>query len=234
VAAAPLLLVGGATSALQAGWLDERWLHVCLAYGVAAVAAFGVLGSTTARRRAVGAVALVCLALLSAPAQMPGLVGLALLAVLVETSVDEPLAALLALVGLRVLFVHIFEGEFSFSHLEIQLGYVANPGTRHLVGAATILAKLLLPMFAGVLFVLARFAPAARRRIVLGVAVFFAFRLLHIALSMMVARGTFYSPYADAGQLLFHVLFFAGALVLLALDRLGDEIARTIGIPVEA
>jgi hypothetical protein len=112
----------------------------------------------------------------------------------------------------------VFEGVFEFSHLEVWVAYEANPGTAVAFGAALIALKFSLPLAMAIALITADMTRSAQRQVVAWTAAFLSLRIAHIAIGMTVARGTFYSPYLDSGQLAFTYLMLASAfLVALAL-----------------
>lgn len=171
-----------------------------------------------------GFAAAIVLAMLSRPAQVLGLVAWTCFAALVGRSPairasDERavLAATLAVIATRFACFAVFEGVFEFSHLEVWVAYEANPGTAVAFGATMIALKFSLPLVMAVALLGADMTRPARHKLVVWTAAFLSLRIAHIAIGMTVARGTFYSPYLDSGQLAFTYLMLASAfLVVLA------------------
>ena len=166
----------------------------------------------------------IALSMLSRSAQLPGLIAWTAVAALIGRS-DEiaqsderaVITAVLGVIGFRFACFALFEGAFEFSHLEVWLAYQGNPGTAVAFGAAIIAIKFALPLAIGFALVTARLTAAARRTTLLWTGAFFALRIAHIVVGMTVARGTFYSPYLDSGQLLFTYLMGVSAPLVVAL-----------------
>jgi hypothetical protein len=166
----------------------------------------------------------IALAMLSRPAQLPGLVAWSGFAALVGRSTGVAAstersirAALLAVIGFRFACFALFEGAFEFSHLEVWLAYEGNPGTDVAFGAAIIAIKFALPLAIGVALITSRMAAGARRTAIAWTIGFLCLRIAHIVAGMTVARGTFYSPYLDSGQLVFTYLMLASVPIVIAL-----------------
>jgi hypothetical protein len=170
----------------------------------------------------------IALAMLSRSGQLPGLVAWTAFAGLAGRvrRDDELLAPMLIAIGFRFACFALFEGVFEFSHLEVWLAYEGNPGAEVAFGAAIIAIKFALPLAVGLALATTNLAPAARRTVVGWTAAWLCLRVAHIAVSMTVARGTFYSPYLDSGQLVFTYLMLASAPVVLALFAARDVTAR--------
>jgi hypothetical protein len=170
----------------------------------------------------------IALAMLSRSGQLPGLVAwtaFAGLAGRVRRDGDL-LAPTLIAIGFRFACFALFEGVFEFSHLEVWLAYEGNPGAEVAFGAAIIAIKLALPLVVGLALATTNLAPASRRTVVAWTAAFLCLRIAHIAMSMTVARGTFYSPYLDSGQLVFTYLMLASVPIVLALVATRDLVTR--------
>jgi hypothetical protein len=166
----------------------------------------------------------IALAMLSRSAQLPGLVAWTGFAALVGQSAEledsgerAVLAATFAAIGFRFACFALFEGAFELSHLEVWLAYEGNPGTAVAFGAAIIAIKFALPLAIGLALITARATAAARRAAIAWTTAFLCLRIAHIVIGMTVARGTFYSPYLDSGQLAFTCLMLASAPLVIAL-----------------
>jgi hypothetical protein len=175
----------------------------------------------------------ILLAALCRSTQIPGLMGWLLTAAFLSAlpSLREdgirPLAlAVVGCIGIRLGFFGIFEGAFDFSHLEIELGYVGNPETAHLFGAFTIGLKFLLPMIIVLALVTAEMSDELRFKVIGLCAAFWSLRIGHIVASMTLARGTFYSPYADSGHLGFMLLMLASTMLAALVVWLVGPIPR--------
>ncbi len=172
----------------------------------------------------VGWSAAIALAMMSRSMQLPGLVAWVGFAALVGRSAGvgasterSILAATLAALGFRFACFALFEGVFEFSHLEVWVAYQGNPGTAVAFGAAVIAIKFALPLAIGLALVTSRMTTAARRSATLWTIAFLCLRVAHIAIGMTIARGTFYSPYLDSGQLAFTYLMLASAPIAIGL-----------------
>jgi len=172
----------------------------------------------------VGWAGAIALAMLSRSAQLPGLVAWSCFAALVGRSPGVAAStersirtAVLAAIGFRFACFALFEGAFEFSHLEVWLAYQGNPGTEIAFGAAIIAIKFALPLAIGVALITCRMAAAARRTAIAWTFALLCLRIAHIAVGMTVARGTFYSPYLDSGQLVFTYLMLASVPIVIAL-----------------
>lgn len=172
-----------------------------------------------------GFAAAIALAMLSRSSQMFGLVAWTWFAGMVGRSPEirasgdrAVLAATLAVVAFRFACFAVFEGVFEFSHLEVWVAYQGNPGVAVAFGAAIIATKFALPLAIGVALIAGRMTPPARRRVMAWTVAFLCLRVAHIVIGMTLARGTFYSPYLDSGQLAFTSLMLASAFVLVALS----------------
>jgi hypothetical protein len=68
----------------------------------------------------------------------------------------------------------------------------------------------------GPALVTARMTAAGRRTVIAWIVAFLCLRIAHIVIGMTIARGTFYSPYLDSGQLIFSYLMLASAPIVIA------------------
>ena len=172
----------------------------------------------------------IALAMLSRDAQAPGLVAWTAFAGLAGRGLrDDDRAVLIAtLVALAFRFAcfGLFEGAFEFSRLEVWLAYEGNPGAHVAFGAAIIATKLALPLAVGLALVTANLGPATRRTVITWTAAFFCLRIAHIAIGMTLARGTFYSPYLDSGQLAFTYLMLLSCPIVVALFAAAGTLTR--------
>ena len=167
----------------------------------------------------------IAMAMLSRSPQMLGLVAWTWFAGLVgrssqiEASGERAvIAATLAVIAFRFACFAVFEGVFEFSHLEVWVAYEGNPGVAVAFGAAIIATKFALPLAIGFALIAGRMTDAAMRTVVAWTVAFLCLRIAHIAAGMTVARGTFYSPYLDSGQLAFTCLMLASALLVAAVS----------------
>jgi hypothetical protein len=199
----------------------------------ATVCAIAVVSGLFARRlpgerplALVGWAGAIAVAMLSRSSQLPGLLAWTAFAALVGRSrrvADSPgpslgpvLVAALVAIAFRFACIAVFEGELELSHLEIWLAYRGNPGTSVAFGAAAIALKLTLPQLIGPALVTARMTAAARRTVIAWIAGFLGLRIAHIVIGMTIARGTFYSPYLDSGQLIFTYVMLATTPLVIA------------------
>ena len=136
------------------------------------------------------------------------------------------LVATLAAIAFRFACFALFEGAFEFSRLEVWLAYEGNPNTQVAFGAAIIAIKLALPLAIGLALVGERLSPAARRGALVWTIAFLALRIAHIAIGMTLARGTFYSPYLDSGQLAFTYLMLLSAPIAIAVLAAAGTLSR--------
>ncbi len=132
------------------------------------------------------------------------------------------LVATLAAIAFRFACFALFEGAFEFSRLEVWLAYEGNPRTQVAFGAAIIATKLARSRSGSRS---SRRTPgshppraAARSS---GRSRSCALRIAHIAIGMTLARGTFYSPYYDSGQLAFTYLMLLSAPIAIAREARG-------------
>lgn len=165
----------------------------------------------------------IALSMLSRSTQLPGLVAWTAFAALIgrarqveDTSERGVLVATLAAIGFRFACFALFEGAFEFSHLEVWLAYQGNSGTAVAFGAAIIAVKLALPLGIGLALTTAGMTAGSRRTTVMWTTSFLCLRIAHIAIGMTIARGTFYSPYLDSGQLAFTYLMLASVPFVIA------------------
>ncbi len=179
-----------------------------------------------ARAETLGKPALVRVALLCRPAQVPGVLALALAARalgklatrVTDERGDEPAAILgasLFAVGIRMAFLALFEHAFSFSKLELWLAFVGTENDK-VVGAIVIVLKFMLAFVVTLGLVTADLAPRVRWRVIEVCGAFMLLRIAHIVLSMTVARGTVHSPYHEVGPR-FLTLVMAVSVALFAL-----------------
>jgi len=171
----------------------------------------------------VGWAGAIVLAMLSRSSQLPGLVAWTVFAALAgrsariaDGSERSVLVATLVAIAFRFACFALFEGEFEFSHLEVWLAYQGNPGTTVAFGAAIIAFKYALPLMIGPALVTWRMTSAARRAVIAWITAFLCLRIAHIVIGMTIARGTFYSPYLDSGQLIFTYLMLAATPIVIA------------------
>jgi hypothetical protein len=171
----------------------------------------------------------IALAMLSRSSQMFGLMAWTCFAGLVGRSQEvrasgdrAVLTATLAVVAFRFACFAVFEGVFEFSHLEVWVAYQGNPGVAVAFGAAIIATKFALPLAIGVALISGRMTRPAMREVMAWTVAFLCLRVAHIVIGMTVARGTFYSPYLDSGQLAFTCLMLASAFLLVALSSLAS------------
>jgi hypothetical protein len=229
-------LLGIALCALAVRWMGSPPLAVG-AFLVAATVLLvaGARGDCSAELLGFGAAEL--LAFLSRSEQVPGIVAWTVFALsagrLWTTRPAQPplLVATLACIATRLGLFAVLEGAFRFSNIEVQVGYAANPGTEHLLGGALVCFKFLLPYLIALALGTARLARRERALVVVACAVFHLFRVGHVVLSMTITRGTFYSPYLDAGHLLFQLamlgsLVIVGAAVGLRSAGVQNDVAR--------
>ena len=174
----------------------------------------------------------IALAMLSRAAQEPGLVAWVAFAALVGRTARDAdddrviLATMLVAIAFRFACFALFEGAFELSRLEVWLAYEGNPNTAVAFGAAIIAIKLALPLAIGLALVTARLAPAARRTALVWTIAFLCLRIAHIAIGMTIARGTFYSPYLDSGQLAFTYLMLLSAPIAIAVLAAAGVLSR--------
>ncbi len=171
----------------------------------------------------VGWAGAIALAMLSRSAQEPGLLGWVTFAAVVgrcsavARSDDRAvLVATLCALAVRFACFGLFEGAFELSHLEVWVAYQGNPSTTVAFGAAVIAIKFALPLVVALALVVTHMEPAARRRVVTWTIAFLCLRIAHIVIAMTFARGTFYSPYYDSGQLVFTYLMLLSGPVAVA------------------
>lgn len=214
-AAATLVRLGGNPS------LPYRTTLVAIAIIAIVLARISRHGRPLALLGWAGAIAL---AMLSRSAQLPGLVAWTCFAALVgccaevEDSTERAiLVAMFAAIAFRFACFALFEGVFEFSHLEVWLAYEGNPATTVAFGASIIAVKFALPLAIGLALVTQRATAADRRTVIAWTAGFLCLRIAHIVIGMTAARGTFYSPYLDSGQLVFTCLMLASAPIVIAL-----------------
>ncbi|HJZ83569.1 MAG TPA: alkaline phosphatase family protein [Polyangia bacterium] len=181
------------------------------------------------------------LAVLSRPAQIPLLAALTVCALVAgRIELRWPLFPAVILIALRFGLFALYEGAFELSRLEVWLGYEGNPGTQVAWGASVIGLKFVLAFVLAAALVTARLSAALRRQVLGLAAAFLVLRIGHVILSMTLARGTFYSPYVDAGQLLFtfamlaSLLLAGGALEGLFAARKAIDWARSYGVSQRA
>ncbi|HEU4733212.1 MAG TPA: hypothetical protein VFT22_35210, partial [Kofleriaceae bacterium] len=199
-----------------------------LPYRATLVAIAAVAGAVAHRGRddrplaLLGFAAAIIVAMLSRPSQMLGLAAWTWFAGLtgrspeIEASGDRAvLAAALAVIGFRFACFAVFEGVFEFSHLEVWVAYEGNPGVAVAFGAAVIATKFALPLAMGFALIAGHMTGTAMRKVVAWTVAFLCLRIAHVAVGMTIARGTFYSPYLDSGQLAFTCLMLASAFLVI-------------------
>jgi hypothetical protein len=133
--------------------------------------------------------------------------------------------------GLGICFVwltvqQLREGSFSFSDLEVAVGFYGNPIHDIGRGAAQVSARFILPM---VLLLIPLRRTAASPRI-FGVLV--ALFLLHIAfllVGFLATQSQFYTPYRLAGELVHFIALIAAVPLLFLVVGLPDRDVRTAG-----
>jgi hypothetical protein len=213
--AATLVRLGGNPS------LPYRTTLIAIAIIALVLARIGRHGRPLALLGWAGAIAL---AMLSRSAQLPGLVAWTSFAALVGRSAEVEdsteraiLVTMFAAIAFRFACFALFEGVFEFSHLEVWLAYEGNPATTVAFGASIIAIKFALPLAIGLALVTQRATAATRRTVIAWTAGFLCLRIAHIVIGMTAARGTFYSPYLDSGQLVFTCLMLASAPIVIAL-----------------
>jgi hypothetical protein len=193
---------------------------------VALLAGSWLLAKRAVEQRPLALIGWACaivLTMLSRPSQLPGVVAWTLFAALFGRALrgarapDRAVfAATLAVIAFRFSCFALFEGEFEFSHLEVWLAYQGNPGTAVAFGAAVIATKFALPLSIGLALVTVEVSAAQRRQVFAWTVAFLCLRLAHIAIGMTIAKGTFYSPYRDSGQLVFTYLMLASVPIAVA------------------
>ena len=120
-------------------------------------------------------------------------------------------------------FFALFEGAFEFSRLEVWLAYEGNPGTELVFGATVVILKFALPWVLAIAFTSSRIGSRALWMVTGWTAVFLCLRIAHIVLGMTIARGTFYSPYLDSGQLALTMAMLASLPLVLGLQGLAPS-----------